>query len=88
MRDYSEAAAIELTPQRYPALAHLLLTMRPDLGAAVDAAKPIHGHPRPFLRDSGPVCQDKALLAPQLRLSVRTYDRGYGRCARVDRTAA
>ena len=63
MRDYSDATAIRLTPQRYPALAHLLLTMRPDLGAAVDAVKPIYAHPRPFLRDSGPVCQDKALLA-------------------------
>lgn len=63
MRDFSQAVASPLTPQRYPALARLLTTMGPDLEAAVDIVKPIYARPRPFLKDDGPVCQDKAQLA-------------------------
>lgn len=67
MRDFSAAVAVPLTPQRFPKLAQLLLAMRPDIGAAVDAVKPIYARPRPFTRDRGPVCQDKAQL-------TRSYD--------------
>jgi acid phosphatase (class A) len=63
MRDFSAAAGVSLTPEQYPKLAHLLLAMRPDIGAAVDAVKPIYARPRPFLRDDGPVCEDKVQLA-------------------------
>jgi acid phosphatase (class A) len=63
LRDFSAAVGIALTPRRFPRLARMLTTMRPDLGAAVDMVKPLYARPRPFLRDAGPVCQDKALLA-------------------------
>lgn len=63
LRDFSAAAGRSLTPRGYPKLAHLLLAMRPDIAAAVDAAKPFYARPRPFLRDEGPVCEDKGRLA-------------------------
>lgn len=63
LRDFSEAVGDTLTPQRYPRLARLLLNMRPDVAAAVNAVKPIYARPRPFLRDDGPVCEDKAQLS-------------------------
>lgn len=62
LRDFSTAVGVTLTPQRFPRLAQLLLAMRPDIGAAVDAVKPIYARPRPFTRDRGPICQDKAQL--------------------------
>lgn len=63
LRDFSEAVGDTLTPQRYPRLARLLLKMRPDVAAAVNAVKPIYARPRPFLRDDGPVCEDKVQLS-------------------------
>ncbi len=45
------------------ALAHLLIVMRPDVAAAVNAVKPIYARRRPFLRDAGPVCEDKVQLS-------------------------
>jgi acid phosphatase (class A) len=63
MHNFSAAVGVTLTPERYPKLAQLLLAMRPDIGAAVNAVKPIYAKPRPFTRDPGPVCQDKAMLA-------------------------
>ncbi len=63
MRDYAPAIGLPLTPERYPALAHLLIVMRPDVAAAVNAVKPIYARRRPFLRDAGPVCEDKVQLS-------------------------
>lgn len=63
MRDYAPAMGLTLTPERYPALAHLLIVMRPDVAAAVNAIKPIYARRRPFLRDAGPVCEDKVQLS-------------------------
>lgn len=63
MRDYAAPIGLPLTPERYPALAHLLIVMRPDVAAAVNAVKPIYARRRPFLRDAGPVCEDKVQLS-------------------------
>lgn len=63
LRDFSTAVGRQLTPEQYPALAHLLATMRPDVAAAVNAVKPVYARPRPFLRDDGPVCEDKRQLS-------------------------
>lgn len=63
LRDYSDALGTALTPDRYPALARLLRTMRPDVAAAVNAVKPVYARRRPFLLDDGPVCEDKAQLS-------------------------
>lgn len=63
LRDYSDAIGIALTPNRYPALARLLIAMRPDVAAAVNAVKPLYARRRPFLLDQGPVCEDKVQLS-------------------------
>lgn len=63
LADFSKATGRTLTPGAYPALARLLLTMRPDAAAAVNAVKPLYARPRPFLRDDGPVCEDKQQLS-------------------------
>lgn len=63
LRDFSAAAATELTPQTHPVLARLLLKMRPDVAAAVNAVKPVYARPRPFLLVNGPVCESKTDLA-------------------------
>jgi acid phosphatase (class A) len=63
LSDYSEAIGMPLTMQRYPALTRLLIAMRPDVAAAVNAVKPVYARKRPFLRDDGPVCEDKVQLS-------------------------
>jgi acid phosphatase (class A) len=63
LSDFSEAAGTELSPDRQPALARLLVKMRRDTAAAADALKAEYRRPRPFLLDQGPVCQDRKLLA-------------------------
>lgn len=63
LRDFSDAVGMKLTPGTHPALAHLLVRMRPDVAAAVNAVKPLYARPRPFLLVDGPVCERKADLA-------------------------
>lgn len=63
LRDFSDATGIILTPQTHPVLAKLLLKMRPDVAAAVNAVKPRYARPRPFLLVKGPVCESKIDLA-------------------------
>lgn len=63
LRDFSAAAGTALSPQTHPLLAKLLLKMRPDVAAAVNAVKPVYARPRPFLLVKGPVCESKTELA-------------------------
>lgn len=63
LKDFSDAVGMELAPDRQPALARLLVTMRRDTAAAADALKAEYRRPRPFLLDQGPVCQDRNMLA-------------------------
>lgn len=63
LRDFSAAAGMALTPQTHPALVGLLLKMRPDVAAAVNAVKSVYARPRPFLLEKGPVCESKVELA-------------------------
>lgn len=63
LRDFSPAVGVNLTPENHPELARLLVTMRQDVIAAVDAAKLHYARPRPFLIAAGPVCQSKIELA-------------------------
>lgn len=63
LRDFSAPLGVTLTSTTHPVLAHLLVTMRRDVIAAIDAAKPRYGRPRPFQLAQGPVCQSKTDLA-------------------------
>lgn len=63
LADYSAAAGRTLSVTATPKLAALLLRMRGDVAAAVNAVKPVYARKRPFLIDRGPVCQPRALLA-------------------------
>lgn len=63
LTDFSVPPAMALSDDRYPALAPLLLTMRPAISAAVDAAKPDYARRRPSLEDAAPVCEDNRKLA-------------------------
>lgn len=57
LADFSPAAGRTLTPDANPVLAALLARMRPDVAAAVTAAKPVWQRQRPFLLDKGATCQ-------------------------------
>ncbi|USU13873.1 phosphatase PAP2 family protein [Sphingomonadaceae bacterium OTU29THOMA1] len=63
LADFSEAAGRRLTPENAPALAALLLKMRPDVAAAVNAAKQVWKRQRPFLIDRGAICQPREQVA-------------------------
>lgn len=63
LRDFSSAAGTTLMPEMHPILTRLLVTMRRDVIAAIDAAKGHYARPRPFQMVAGPVCQPKADLA-------------------------
>lgn len=63
LRDFSAPLGATLSPATHPVLAHLLVTMRRDVIAAIDAAKPRYARLRPFQLATGPVCQSKTDLA-------------------------
>lgn len=62
MADFAEAAGRPLTPNNAPALAVLLTRMRPDVAAAVNAAKNTWQRQRPFHLDKGQICQPREQL--------------------------
>lgn len=63
LADFSPAAGRILSPEATPVLTSLLLRMRPDVAAAVNAVKPVYARRRPFLIDQGAVCQPRTELA-------------------------
>jgi acid phosphatase (class A) len=76
MRVFSCAAGVLLSPDNSPATYRLLANADADTARANNAAKDRWKRPRPFLVDSGPVCQDKKLLE-------RSYDYPSGHTTRA-----
>ena len=63
LADFTVAAGRPLSPTATPALARLLVRMRGDVAAAVNTVKPVYARQRPFLSNSGAICQPRAALA-------------------------
>lgn len=56
--DYDCVLGLDLTPERAPALLHLLTRLRADAGAVTSSAKNRFQHPRPFVTYGGPICTE------------------------------
>lgn len=56
LKDFGCAAGVRLTPENAPALTKVLRRMTPDLASAYNGPKDHFKRPRPYLRDSGPIC--------------------------------
>ncbi len=56
--DYDCVLGLDLTPERAPALLHLLTRVRADAGAITSYAKNRFQHPRPFVTYGGPICTE------------------------------
>jgi acid phosphatase (class A) len=62
LRNFSCAAGVALTPESAPRTAALLTRLQRESRAAVAAPKALYRRQRPFLIDSGPVCQPAEAL--------------------------
>lgn len=62
LHNFSCAAGVALTPERAPRTAALLTRLQRESRAAVEAPKALYRRRRPFLIDSGPVCQPAEAL--------------------------
>ena len=56
--DFDCVLGLDLTPERAPALLHLLTRLRTDAGHITGAAKNRFQHPRPFVTYGGPICTE------------------------------
>lgn len=56
--DYDCVLGLDLTPERAPALLHLLTRLRTDAGSVTSYAKNRFQHPRPFVTYGGPICTE------------------------------
>jgi acid phosphatase (class A) len=61
--NFSCAADVALTPVKTPMLAGLLTRVSADAERAIEPAKAMYRHQRPFVLDEGPLCQPKQALA-------------------------
>lgn len=56
LKTFACALGAELTPQTAPKTAALIARMGPDITRAVVGPKDLYRHPRPYLRQPGPIC--------------------------------
>ncbi len=59
LADFSCALGFTPSMTKTPKMVGLLLRLRFDVGAAVNAPKDVYKRPRPYLVDEGPICVDK-----------------------------